>query len=98
MSWCDRRYGAAAPGTYEAGIEDYKVLKNLTGYGQFRHAEAQAFWVFNGSTFWSYDDPTSMTNKMNYIKSKGLGGAMVWALTHDTPAGTLITAVSNGLK
>ena len=87
----------AAPGTYEAGIEDYKVLKNL-GYSQFRDPITQAFWIFNGSTFWSYDDTTSMTNKMNYIKSQGLGGAMFWEASGDDPTGTLITAVYNGLR
>jgi len=25
-------------------------------------------------TFWSFDDPASMTNKMNYIKANDLGG------------------------
>jgi chitinase len=88
----------AAPGTYEAGIEDYKVLKNLTGYGQFRHPEAQAFWIFNGSTFWSYDDPTSLTNKMNYIKAQGLGGAMFWEASGDDATGSLVTAIYNGLR
>ena len=88
----------AAPGTYEAGIEDYKVLKNLTGYSPFRDPLTQAFWVFNGSTFWSYDDPTSMTNKMNYIKAQGLGGAMFWEASGDDPSGGLLTAVYNGLR
>ena len=88
----------AAPGTYEAGIEDYHVLKNLTGYSAFRHAEAQAFWIFNGSTFWNYDDPASMTNKMSYVKSQGLGGAMFWEASGDDPTGSLITAVYNGLR
>jgi chitinase len=87
----------AAPGTYEAGIEDYKVLKNL-GYPSFRDSTTQAFWIFNGSTFWSYDDPTSLTTKMSYVKSKGLGGAMFWSLDGDDSSGTLASAVYNGLK
>jgi chitinase len=89
--------GSAAPGTYEAGIEDYKVLKNFGGTS-FRHAEAQAFWKFNGSTFWTYDDPTSVTNKMSYAKGKGLGGAMFWELSGDDSGGALITAIKNGLQ
>jgi chitinase len=90
-----------APGTYEVGIDDYKVLKNLEAtYTKFRHAEAQAMWIYNPSTgiFWSYDDPTSMTTKMNYIKSLNLGGAMFWELSGDTTTGELITALANGLR
>jgi chitinase len=88
--------GTPAPGTYEAGIEDYKVLKNRPGQ-TFRHAEAQAFWKYDGNTFWSYDDPTSITNKMNYVKSKGLGGAFLWEFNGDSN-GELITAMKNGLQ
>ena len=86
-----------APGTYEAGVEDYKVLKNLSGYTGYRQAQAQAFWVFNGTTFWSYDDPTSIRNKMNYVRAQGLGGAMFWEFSGDDDTGSLITAIYNGL-
>ncbi len=85
-----------APGTYEQGIDDYKVLKNLN-YPQYRDATTGAFWIFNGSVFWSYDDPVSITNKMNYINTYGLRGAMVWSLDGDDASGTLMNAVSNGL-
>lgn len=91
----------AAPGTYEAGIEDYKVLKGLeSSYSTFRDATTQSFWIYSPSAqiFWSYDDPVSMTTKMTYIKNRGLGGAMFWELTGDDAAGTLINAVYNGLR
>ena len=93
--------GGGAQGTYEAGIEDYKVLKTLgAAYKQFRHPETRALWVFSASDgiFWNYDDPTAIGEKTTYIKSKGLGGAMFWELSGDDASGTLITAVSNGLK
>lgn len=85
-----------APGTYEAGVDDYKVLKNLT-YPQYRDPITGAFWIFNGSVFWSYDDPVSIANKMSYVNSHGLRGAMVWSLDGDDANGTLMTAVRNGL-
>jgi chitinase len=92
----------AALGTYEAGVEDYRVLKNLEStYGKFRHNEAQAFWIYSPATgiFWSYDDPASVANKMSYINSKagGLGGTMFWELSGDDVTGSLITAMANGL-
>jgi len=87
-----------APGTYDNGVEDYKVLRNLN-YPEYRDEQyTQAYWIFNGDIFWSFDDPVSMANKMNYIKAKGLGGAMIWALDGDTPNGELINVVHNGLN
>ena len=87
----------AAPGTYEAGIEDYKVLKNL-GYPSFDDTAAGAHWIFNGSTFWSFDDPANIQRKMNYVKAQSLGGAFSWEFSGDDANGTLIKAMSNGLK
>jgi chitinase len=88
-----------APGDFpeEPGVRAYKNLKQL-GYPAFRHPEAQAYWIFNGSTFWSFDDPISLTNKANYVKTQGLGGMMFWNLTDDTVNGELINAISNGLR
>jgi chitinase len=87
-----------APGTYEAGIEDFKVLVTREpSFAKHRHPEAQAMWIFDGSTFWSYDDPESIRNKMAYAKSLGLGGAMFWELSGDTAGGDLIKAIRDGL-
>jgi chitinase len=93
--------GGGAQGTYEAGIEDYHVLKGLEAtYKKLRHPETRAFWIFNPTEgiFWSYDDPTALGEKTAYIRAKGLGGAMLWELSGDDASGTLITAISDGLK
>lgn len=87
----------AAPAMYEAGIEDYKVLK-AKGHPGFYHPDTKSFWTFNGTEFWSYDTPQSLATKMAYVKSKGLGGAMFWELSGDTANGELVNAVSLGLK
>jgi chitinase len=87
----------AAPGTYEAGIEDYKVLKNL-GYPSYDDTAAGAHWIFNGSTFWSFDDPANIQRKMNYVKAQSLGGAFSWEFSGDDANGMLIKAMANGLK
>ncbi len=86
----------AAPGTYEAGIEDYKVLK-AKGHPGFTHPDTKAFYTFNGTEMWSYDTPASLATKMAYIKSKGLGGAMFWELSGDTTNGELVSAIKSGL-
>ena len=85
----------AAPATYEDGVEDYKVLKALK-VPTFRDPKTQAFWSFDGSNFWSYDDPVSIATKMTYIKQNKLGGAMFWSIDGDD--GTLVSAIYSGLK
>jgi chitinase len=54
-------------------------------------------WLFNGSTFISYEDEQSIGAKAQYIKNKALGGAMIWELSQD-PNKVLLNALYNGLK
>ncbi|MGH8081459.1 MAG: glycosyl hydrolase family 18 protein, partial [Lysobacter sp.] len=89
--------GSAAPGTYEAGIEDYKVLKNVAGT-VYTDSNAQATWKYNGTTFWSYDTPALIGQKMQYAKTQGLGGAFFWEFSGDDAQGSLATAINDGLK
>ncbi len=86
-----------APATWEAGVEDYKVLKTLN-YPKFRDPVTKTMWIYDGNTFWSYDDEVVIADKMNYINQYGLAGAMVWSLDGDDANGTLITAVADGLN
>lgn len=84
----------AAPGTYEAGIEDYKVLKSrcpATG------TVAGTAYAKCGSQWWSYDTPSTIDGKMRWASGEGLGGAFFWELSGDTTGGELITAMRNGL-
>jgi chitinase len=82
----------AAPGSYEAGIEDYKVLVNTcpaTG------SVAGTSYAYCGGNWWSYDTPADIANKMAYKRAQGLGGAFFWELSGDTSSGALITAMYN---
>ncbi|MFF8590830.1 glycosyl hydrolase family 18 protein [Streptomyces sp. NPDC015220] len=84
----------AAPGTYEAGIEDYKVLKNscpVTG------TIAGTAYAHCGSNWWSYDTPSTIKSKMAWANSQGLGGAFFWEFSGDTSDGELVSALSSGL-
>ncbi|MDQ0987096.1 chitinase [Streptomyces sp. V2I9] len=85
----------AAPGTYEAGIEDYKVLKSscpTTG------TIAGTAYAHCGTNWWSYDTPATIGSKMTWAKNQGLGGAFFWEFSGDTTNGELVTAINNGLK
>ncbi|GAA3115866.1 chitinase [Streptosporangium carneum] len=85
----------AAQGTYEAGIEDYKVLKTKC---PSNGTIAGTAYAFCGGNWWSYDTPATISSKMAWAKGQGLGGAFFWETSGDTPNGELITALANGLK
>ncbi|MGE5327973.1 MAG: glycosyl hydrolase family 18 protein [Deltaproteobacteria bacterium] len=70
---------------------------NSPGYIRYYHSQSQVPWLFNGSTFISYDDQQSVGIKAGYVKTKGLGGAMLWELSQD-PNKVLLNAVYNGLQ
>ncbi|HEY0662515.1 MAG TPA: glycosyl hydrolase family 18 protein [Lysobacter sp.] len=89
--------GSAAPGTYEAGNEDYKVLKDRPGT-IYTDANARATWKYDGNTFWSYDTPAMVTEKMSYVKAQNLGGAFFWEFSGDDAQGTLAKTIGDGLK
>jgi chitinase len=84
----------AAPGTYEAGIEDYKVLKTTC---PANGTVAGTAYAHCGSNWWSYDTPSTIGGKMSYANGQGLGGAFFWELSGDTGNGELIGAVKTGL-
>lgn len=89
--------GRPASGRYEAGIEDWKVLKNL-GWPVHTDKVAKASWLYNGTTFWSVDTPELLAEKMAYIKAQGLGGTFFWEFSGDDTQGTLVNTLSDGLK
>jgi chitinase len=83
-----------APGTYEQGTEDYKVLK---GRCPSTGTVAGTAYAFCGGQWWSYDTPATIRGKMTYANNQALGGAFFWELTGDTTNGELITALRTGL-
>ncbi|WP_369388029.1 glycoside hydrolase family 18 protein [Streptomyces sp. CG1] len=79
-----------AAGTYEQGIDDYKVLKTkcpATGTaGGTAYAKC-------GNDWWSYDTPSTIATKMTYKNQQDLGGTFFWELSGDTANGELIKAI-----
>ncbi len=86
---------APAPGTFEAGIEDYKVLAARPG-AVYRHPVTHQLWKFDGSTFWSYDDAQQIAEKTRYAHRAGLGGVMAWSLDGDDASASLTKAMVDG--
>ncbi len=87
----------AAPGTWAAGNEDWKVLKTKTDFKVYRDLRAGHAWLYDGTTFWTYDDPAVLLQKALYIRLNGLGGAMVWSLDGDDDNATLTRTLDIGL-
>ncbi|XZG71025.1 glycosyl hydrolase family 18 protein [Chitinibacteraceae bacterium HSL-7] len=74
-----------ARGTYEAGIEDYKVLKRAAGT-VYVHPTTKQSYKYDGTNWWSYDTPEVIATKVNYAKDQGLGGVFSWSLDGDAGA------------
>ena len=58
------------------------------GFTRYWDGKARVPWLFDGTTFWSYDDPKSLKHKTEYVRRHGLGGVMFWELTGDTTTAT----------
>ncbi|MFE2141860.1 glycosyl hydrolase family 18 protein [Streptomyces sp. NPDC059456] len=84
-----------APGTYEQGIEDYKVLK---GSCPATGTVAGTAYARCGGNWWSYDTPATIAGKMSWTKQQGLRGAFFWEFSGDTANGELAGAIHTGLQ
>jgi len=81
-------YSGLPEGTWEAGAFDYKKLP-LEGAEEVHDAEIGAAYCYHPAarTFVSYDSVPVARQKAEYIKSRGLGGAMWWESSADKQGG-----------
>lgn len=77
----NQTYSGGASISYTNIVANY--LK-ADGYTRFFHPISKAPWLFNGSTFITYEDEESIAHKAEYIRKLGLGGAMIWEISQDT--------------
>ncbi|WP_068780396.1 glycoside hydrolase family 18 protein [Paenibacillus sp. GM2] len=78
---------------YTALVKDY-INKN--GYTRYWDEEALAPYLFNGSSFISYEDEQSIGHKCTYVKENGLAGVMFWEYSCDNTH-RLLDAMYRGL-
>ncbi len=79
-------YGLYQPFTGASSITYAQISANYlnnSAFTRYFHPQSLVPWLFDGSVFISYDDPESIAFKTDFIKSKGLGGAMIWELSED---------------
>ena len=81
--------GAVAGGTAARLPEPFVV---------YRDPRSKAPWLYDGDTFWTYDDPVSIGAKAAFAAEQGLGGVMAWELSEDTADAALLRAARRGLE
>lgn len=79
------------------GVEDFEVLE-AKGDPGFWDPDTQAHWIYDGRTFWSYDNATAVASKTDYVNDQFLRGVIFWELSGDDAAGTLVEAIGQGLR
>ncbi|HET7126322.1 MAG TPA: glycosyl hydrolase family 18 protein [Lysobacter sp.] len=87
--------GVPASGSEEPGVETYAILKTLA-WPAYRDGASMARWIYDGKTFWSFDDPSTIADKMDYVQVQGLGGAFLWDFSGDDAQGSLLAAIKAG--
>ncbi len=76
----------------------YNYIRTLALPGSvFRDERSQAPWLFDGQTFWTYEDPISVRYKVSYARDQRLGGVMIWELSNDTEDAELLTMAYRAL-
>lgn len=99
-----QKFDNATDGSWENAIWDYKALAGNSSFGEIHHDEQiGASWSFNQSNGYmvSYDTPDIAQQKASYIDQLGLGGAMWWEISADTPVNgstSLIRTVTDHLR
>lgn len=99
-----QKFDNATDGSWEMGIWDYKVLAGNSSFGSIQHDEKiGASWSFNHTNGYmvSYDTVGIAQHKARYIEQLGLGGAMWWEISGDTPVNgstSLIRTVTDQLR
>lgn len=87
---------ANAPAAANPDAADYAAAKAVP-FTVYRDPESHAPWLYDGSTFWTYDDPVSIRFKVGFAVEQHLGGVMAWELSEDTADAALVKAVRSSL-
>jgi len=95
----DVDHGLFQPGTPVGEGSGYSSIVPLEStFVHYRDPVTQAPWLYDGTNFWTYDDPQSLAYKMLYVRKEKLGGVMAWSLSGDMPNGILLKTVAFGLS
>jgi chitinase len=80
------------------GDEPYHYIRTLTANSPiYRDPRSHAPWLYDGETFWTYEDPVSVRYKVSYAANQHLGGVMIWELSEDTTDAVLLNTAHSAL-
>jgi chitinase len=80
------------------GDEPYRYIRTLAANSPiYRDPHSQAPWLYDGETFWTYEDAVSVRYKVSYAADEGLGGVMIWELSGDTSEALLLNTAHSAL-
>jgi len=81
------------------GDHFYSYIQSIESqFKPYRDPKSQAPWIYDGKSFWTFDDPDSIRAKLKYARKQGLGGAMVWELSNDSADGVLLRAMAAEMR
>jgi chitinase len=90
--------GLYQPGRAVRADRPYNYIRTLAAPSStYRDPRSQAPWLFDGQTFWTYEDPVSVRYKVSYARNQHLGGVMIWELSQDTADAELLNSVYRSL-
>lgn len=69
--------------------KEYKKLNIIEYYDE----AACAYYGFNNNTFYSFDHPQAIKEKVRYVKDNNLAGVMCWEYSQDDEEHTLLNAM-----
>jgi chitinase len=91
--------GLFQPGHGDHSDQPYNYIRTLSAsFAAYRDARSQAPWLYDGQTFWTFEDPVSVRYKVSYARDQHLGGVMIWELSGDTADAELLNTVYHSLR
>jgi len=90
-------------GLFQAGHgvhadKPYHYIRTLTANSPiYRDPHSHAPWLYDGQTFWTYEDAVSVRYKVSYAANEHLGGVMIWELSGDTSDAVLLNTAHSAL-
>ncbi len=68
------------------------------GYVEYFDDVAKVYYSYSGTKFASYDNPTSIGYKCQWVKDNDIAGVMFWDYGHDSAGGTLLNAIYQAFR
>ncbi len=95
----DTNNGLFDPGTPVGSGSEYNYIVTIKNQlTEYRDPTTQAPWLYDGTNFWTFDDPLELEFKMDYVVKHHLAGVMIWEISGDLPDGSLLKTLVKGLE